>query len=257
MDRNHLNPANYRSVGSFIVTSGKDCPIPARIELSDTMLIRWQVNQMVRGYDLSQIDDGLLVSEVEIKGFGIVRSQGFTIPASDRRVKRVEIVELDLSLPQTLSFRPPAVGVSNSTLEMYAYIGDDLDLFDERMPTNNPAVFDPSLIAQGMAITNQANTANNTKDTSYTVKAWSGNMANHVALAANPARLGVKIYNSGNNRIYLDIGSPDGKQFGNYDDVIEKGGTYYSTNTDRALPLNLYLDQNKPDQQIFITELLP
>jgi hypothetical protein len=103
-------------------------------------------------------------------------------------------------------------------------------------------------------------TAKNTNEILVTVKAWSGNVANHIVLPASTTRLGVKSSNQGNNNIYINAGTPSSPaalQFGNYDDIMNKGGTWYALDSERLLPLVMYLDAGKPDQQVSITELLP
>jgi hypothetical protein len=176
-----------------------------------------------------------------------------------------------------LKFIPPT-GLKLGLLEIY--FDPDYSTSSAMSPSNNPFTSEQSItpadIAAGMVaaapqlaaaigVENRAamaaqfnqETASNTNELLVTVKAWSGNAANHIVLPANPARLGIRSSSAGTNTVYINVGNPAGVQFNSYDDTIIKGGSWYALETERALPLVMYLAAGKPDQQVSITELLP
>lgn len=274
LDLQHLNPLNYSHVGSFIVpVNGKDLIIPSQTDITETMLIRWQVNQVGKGLDLNSIEAGLLISEIEIPSFGVIESSTFDIAASTFKSKRIQLVQLNLDLPQKLTFRMPSVGITNSILEFYAYTGTESQIYIDResnyMPSSNPVIIDPTelanAIATASATANNQNlvdefnreTSHSTTDTAYIATAWSGTAQPHIALPLSNTRIGYKLFNRGVNKVYVAVGSPTNKTVDSYIDIIQPGGFYNSTEMDRSLQLILYVAANKPNNPISISELLP
>ena len=279
-----LNPSNYAHVGSYPIPKSGELTIPARTELSDTMMIRWTINHLARNADFTQLGSGLLISEIWIDGYGVLESQTFDIPPSNFTTKRVQLVNLDLEVPQKLIFKSQSSDVLNSVLEFYAYVGKEETVYQtyhtEYMPTNNPSTFDPAALtaavvaaspalAQATAAATQqvaaatlaaqdaAESARSTIDSKPTIKAWTGNPNDHVIVADSPNRLETKIFNQHNQRMYLAFGKPGNKTFENYTEILEPNGSYISTDEERLLPLLVYLAANKPPGQASIAELMP
>jgi hypothetical protein len=283
-----LNPLNYTHVGSYPVHRDKDLILPQRAELFDTMLIRWTINHLSKDIIFDNLGSGLLISEIEIQGFGVIESQTFDIPPSNFQTKRVQLINLDLEVPQKLTFRSQS-GVLNSILEFYAYTGQDEQVYQtfhtDYMPSNNPASIDtaamtaaviaavPTMAAQigaatqtatAAALAAQANaeTARNSVDRDVTIKAWTGTAGDHLVVPSSTNRLETKIFNRSNQRMYISLGAPTSvpavaKTFESYTEILEPNGSYISTDDDRLLPIFVYLAANKPNGQASITELLP
>jgi hypothetical protein len=284
-----LNPLNYTHIGSYPVHRDKDLILPQRAELFDMMLIRWTINHLSKDINFDNLGSGLLISEIEIQGFGIIESQTFDIPPSNFKTKRVQLINLDLEVPQKLTFRSQSNGVLNSVLEFYAYTGQDEQVYQtfhtDYMPSNNPASIDtaamtaaviaavPTMAAQIGAATQTATaaalaaekaleTARTSVDRDVTIKAWTGNAGDHLVIQPSQNRIETKIFNRHTQRMYISIGAPStvpsvAKTFESYTEILEPNGSYISTDDDRLLPIYVYLAANKPAGQASITELLP
>jgi hypothetical protein len=284
-----LNPLNYTYVGSYPVHRDKDLILPQRAELFDTMLIRWTINHLSKDINFDNLGSGLLISEIEIQGFGVIESQTFDIPPSNFQIKRIQLINLDLEVPQKLTFRSQASGVLNSVLEFYAYTGQDEPVYQtfhtDYMPSNNPASVDPAALtaafvaavpvmaaqigaatqtatAAALAAQSNAETARNSVDRDVTIKAWTGTPSDHMVVPASNTRLETKIFNRHIHRMYISVGTPTGipavaKTFESYTEILEPNGSYISTDDDRLLPIYVYLAAGKPAGQASITELLP
>jgi hypothetical protein len=223
-------------------------------------------------------DSGTLIYSIKIPGFGTYSQESYLVPVSLPNDRKFIEVDLDLSLPIELKFICP-LGVKKGCIELFAYKQSLAEDFDSTpMGTNNPFIpqITPEDITAGMVaaapqlataiaseqstvLSNQAakSTAKSTKDHIFTIKGWSGDPANHLILEANPGRLGIKALNMGNNRVYIDMGSPDDKSFNTRDEFIDKYGTFKAEPEERTLPMIMYLDANKPSQEVSITELFP
>ncbi len=193
----------------------------------------------------------------------------FTVEASSFENRKRRVFDLTTDSRYSLKIIPPPE-LRMGILEIY---------FDPIMPSNNPpeqqsitaaditagmvaaapqlatAIGAESRAAMESQFDNQA--AKNTIETLVTVTAWSGNAANHIVLPASTDRIGIKSANNGNNIVYLNAGNPAGLQFTNFDETMVKGGTWYSLESERLLPLVMCLAAGKPSQQVSITELLP
>jgi hypothetical protein len=286
-----LNPQNYTHVGSYPVHRDKDLILPQRAELFDTMLIRWTISHLSKDTNFDNLGSGLLISEIEIQGFGVIESQTFDIPPSNFQTKRVQLINLDLEVPQKLTFRSQSSGVLNSVLEFYAYTGQDERVYNtfhtDYMPSNNPSSINPAdltaaftaavpAMAQQIGAATQvattaalaaekaAETARNSIDRDVTIKAWTGNAGDHLVIQPSQNRIETKIFNRHNQRMYISIGTPStpgqpvvAKTFESYTEILEPNGSFISTDDDRLLPIYIYLAANKPSGQASITELTP
>lgn len=100
-------------------------------------------------------------------------------------------------------------------------------------------------------------TARNTVENLFTVKAWSGNANDHIILPASTNRVGIKSSSPGLHPVHINMGNPPGLKATEYDDTMTKDGTWYSLPNERLLPLLMWLDAGKANQQVSVTELLP
>lgn len=279
-----LNPQNYAHVGSYIVPIGKDLILPQRVELSDTMMIRWTINHLAKDVDFLQLDSGLLISEIEIMGYGIIESATFDIPPSNFQNKRVQLVNLDLQVPQKLTFRSPSTSILNSVLEFYAYTGEEEQVYNtyhtDYMPANNPvsintsdltAAFTQALTStaasQAAATATAINNSNKTgvvTATTVQVLPWSGNAANHSILVANASRLQSHLNHTGKNgtanstsRVYLAVGTSTNKDNNKFDYYLDSLGDFTSSNEEDTLQIFAWVDVGKSQVTLAINELLP
>ncbi len=279
-----LDPQNYAHVGSYIVPIGKDLILPPRVELSDTMMIRWTIKHLAKDVDFLQLDSGLLISEIEIMGYGIIESATFDIPPSNLKNKRVQLVNLDLQVPQRLMFRSPSVGVLNSVLEFYAYTGEDEQVYNtyhtDYMPSNNPASISTSDLTAAFtqALTNTAasqaaatatainnsNKAGVVTATTVNVLPWSGNAANHAILAASATRIQTHLSHTGkngtatsNSRVYLAVGTSTNKDINKFDYYLDSLGDFTSSSEEDNLPIFAWVEAGKSQVTLAINELLP
>jgi hypothetical protein len=278
-----LDPLNYNLIAVIPINSIAETAIPAHLDITSTMLLKWNISQKDRGVELSQIDSGYLKAEVEIKGIGVLDSEIFAVQPSDARTKRVALITLNTQLPQKLSFIS-AIGVKNSTLEIYAFTGNNLPEYQEtlNMGTKNPANTDPAALAAAIlsvtpaladaigAQTSQAVEAaminddnreesNRTTTSGITIKAWSGTIANHLIVVPDSRRIKVKLFHAGpaNSQVFLGIGQPDGYAADKFDHILEKNGEYATDPGEKRLPVYAWLAPNKPDLVITRTVLMP
>ncbi len=254
----------------FPVSDTRSFMIPAKY-LTSKILIRYTPELG------NLLDSGLLIYSVKIPNLGTYSQESFTVPVSLPNNRRFIDIDLDIFLPIELEFLCPN-GVKKGYIELFTEKQTESATDFIEMPTNNPyqPPLTPADIAAGMiaaapdlasaiaaensivlATQYEKETAKTTVDTLVTVTAWSGNAANHVVLPANTERLGIKAINLGNSRVYIDVGSPEGKQFNTFDEFIDRNGTFNSAINERALPLIMYLDAGKQSQQVSITELYP
>jgi hypothetical protein len=200
-----------------------------------------------------------------------------TVDASSLKNRKYREFDLNTDgYPYSLKILPVS-GCRLAVLDFY--FDPDFNSVNYPMPTNNPINFtgltpadiaagvlaaSPQLAAQIAAETNnvltaqeQQKTARSTKDHTFTITAWTGDANNHVILGDDKSRLGLKALNLGNNRVHIDLGDPSGKSFATRDEYIDKNGTFDASTVERTLPLIMYLDANKPSQDVSVTEFFP
>jgi hypothetical protein len=279
-----LDPQNYAHVGSYIVPVGKDLILPQRAELSDTMMIRWTINHLAKDVDFLQLDSGLLISEIEIMGYGIIESATFDIPPSNLKNKRVQLINLSLEVPQKLTFRSPSTSILNSVLEFYAYTGEEEQVYNtyhtDYMPSNNPVNINTgdlttafSAALAGNALNQAQATAaaiNNSTKTGFssssiaTAKPWSGDILNHKILDAKPSRLESHVMHTGkngtvtsNSTVFLVVGDTAGKDLNKFDHILTSLGDWTSTNEEDILPVYAWVEANKTPVTLSNYEISP
>jgi hypothetical protein len=292
--REYLDPSSYVFIGGFPIQRNRDLTLPANLPLSDTMLIRWTVRQMERGITIRDIPPAILSSTLEIKGFGILNADEYPINPSIQGAEKVQIISIDPSLPHELKFTQISNLVTNSVLEFYAYTGLDPNTNYQSnylpiMGVNNPASTDPAALqaaivaaipqmaqaigvqsgaAVQQALANQA-VANESKNSRTltpppVIKAWSGDIKNHLILPSNLLRMGVSAAHPGKlisptntSDVYIAIGSPDNRDSTKYEYMMSAGGTYIVDSERDTLPMYMWLLPGKPDATITVTEYLP
>jgi hypothetical protein len=279
-----LDPQNYAHVGSYIVPVGKDLILPQRAELSDTIMIRWTINHLAKDVDFLQLGSGLLISEIEIMGYGIIESATFDIPPSNFQNKRVQLINLSLEVPQKLTFRSPSTSILNSVLEFYAYTGEEEQVYNtyhtDYMPSNNPVnintgdlttAFSQALASNALNQA-QANAAaiNNSNKTGFTntvigtAKPWSGDILNHKILDPKTSRIESHIMHTGKNgavasssTVYVVVGDTTGKDLNKFDHILTSLGDWTSTNEEDILPVYAWVDATKSQVTLSCYEVMP
>jgi hypothetical protein len=279
-----LDPLNYIHVGSYPVRNGNDLILPPRAELSDTMLVRWMIHQLTKTTDFIQLGSGLLISEIEVQGFGVLESQTFDIPPSLFNTKRVQLINLDLAVPQKLTFSPQTSGVLNSTLEFYAYTGAEEQVYQtfhtEYMPSNNPASVNTSDLTAAFsqalssnaatqaqataAAINNSNRTGNSIPSSAQAKPWTGNILDHKILDPKALRLESHVMHTGkngaavsNSTVFLVVGDPTGKDINKFDHILTPLGDWTSANEEDVLPVYAWVEPNKAQVTLSNYEVMP
>jgi hypothetical protein len=235
MNREFLNPKNYSLAFSCNVSGDKDLIIPDGLELSRTMLIKWQIRNLTKGVNFESIPKAKLSAELEIPGLGTLDSVNYEIKPSIQGKEKVQLISLDANLPYNYNFSNVSSSVSNSVLEFYT---SNL-MGDFNNPVNVTTDFTPivaaiagSSAAEVEAI--QAQTAAQNRqvlsetDLDYSATVWSNTPSNHVAVAPDARRLGGSFYNKGNKPLaidkFVDIATKTAAP--QADGLLQPGGTY-------------------------------
>jgi hypothetical protein len=285
MNRAYLDPKNYTFAGGFTVQSNKDLVIPDSLVLAPSMMVRWQIRQMVKGVTIDQIPPATLTSSVEIDGFGVLQGQDQQILASNDGKKRVQLITLDPSLPLKILFHQVSDLVTNSVLEFYSATYPII--YIPNMGVTNPSSSDPAALqaailatipAMAQAIGQQSGAAvqialannNSSLEASISttkasvIKAWSGDIRNHQILDVNLTRLAIHGTHPGKNLlatniadVFLAVGSITGRDQNKWDHVLSAGGEFISDPDKERLPLYAWLAVGKPDTTITVTEYFP
>jgi hypothetical protein len=291
--REYLDPSNYTFTGGFPISRNRDLILPTNLPLAHTMLVRWSVRQMAQGVTIKDIPPAILSSTLEIKGFGVLNADEYPIIPSIQGQEKVQIISVDPTLPHEIKFTQVSNLVTNSVLELYAYTGLEPNNINHQsnylpnMGVNNPASTDPAALqaaivaaipqmaqaigvqsgaAVQQALANQAiaNESKNSKTQPYTIKAWSGDIRNHLILPSNSNRMGLSAAHPGKlispqntSDVYIAVGSPDNRDSTKFEYVMTAGGTYIVDPERDTLPTYMWLLAGKPDTTITATEYLP
>jgi hypothetical protein len=280
-----LNPTNYTLIATLPVSRSQEITIPQAIDLSGALLLRWSVLQTERGVSGEGVEDGLLISEVEIQGLGILSSESHSVPPSTQKLKRVSLFALANPQGSKVKFYP-SQGVTNSVLEIYSFIDDEItDNSDNYpMPSNNPsASVDPAILTAAIlaAVPQQSaqiaaqvgaaidaalqaqqrrDNARNVQPISVDIKPWTGNPNDHRICRANADRLGINVNypdQPNNSEIKIATGTLAGRAEKDNDHLLVRKGTYVSAEYDDALELYAWVAPNKPIVTVTVTEYLP
>jgi hypothetical protein len=276
---------SYTFVGGFTVQRGKDLIIPDSLILSQTMLVKWQIRQLVKGATIEQIPPAILSTSLEIPGLGMLSQDEQQIQPSQQGKDVVQFWHIDPSLPHKLKFSQVSDLVANSVLEFYTssieeyYMGvtnpstQDSTTLQSALAANNAALAQAVGASTGSAVqqalANQAIAAEskNSKTKAFTIKPWSGDIGNHLILPVNlnrmgasAAHLGKLISTTNTSTVYIAIGDPAGRDNMKFEYAMAAGGTYIVDPERDTLATYMWLQPGLPLQQdatITVTEYLP
>lgn len=239
----------YEFVGGYTVQRGKDLTIPDSLVLSQTMLVKWQIRQLVKGATIDKVPPAILSASLEITGLGVLSVDNREIYASQQGKDVVQLWTIDPSLPHLLKFSQVSDLVANSVLEFYS---SNLSM----AIVNNPAVgTDMTAVtaaiaassASEIAATQAASAISNRKvvsivESTYTATIWSSIANNHIALPPDPLRLAIIITNTSNKRVYFDLFTNIANKSANpqYDTYVEPGGNLNVEAQEAVLGVMLY-----------------
>jgi hypothetical protein len=281
-----LNPNTYTFAGGLPVKSGRDLIIPDSIVLSQTMLIKWQIRQLVKGATIDQIPPAILSTSLEIPGLGTLSHDEQQIQPSQQGKDVVQFWHIDPSLPHKIKFSQVSDLVTNSVLEFYSssisfeYMGatnpstqtasTDPAAFQAALLANNAALAQAvgastgTAVQQALANNETAQEAKNSTTVPVTVKPWSGTLANHLILPLNPLRIGANIAHPGKtvsttniSEVYIAVGATGRDSENKFDYTMLAGGTFITDDGRDQLPIYAWLATGKPNTQITVTENLP
>lgn len=257
MNLGFLDFNSYTFSGGVNVKIGKDLIIQNSFELSQTMLIKWQIRQLAKGATIDRIPAATFSAVLEIPGLGHLRPTTYQIDPSIQGNERVQIISLDPTLPYKFTFSQTSELVTNSVLEFYT---SDLAMATFNNPINVQTDLSPvvAAIAAGSAAqiaaaqsiaTSPGVTVKRLVEVSYAPLPWSGKAKDHIAVTPDPTRIGGSIFNSTNKPIavdqFLDITTKSGSP--QTDGIIQPGGSYDLGATDAGMGVMLYtLDGSKP-----------
>jgi hypothetical protein len=230
-----LNPNTYAFAGGLPVKSGRDLIIPDSIVLSQTMLIKWQIRQLVKGATIEQIPPATLSAELEIPGMGVLDRSDAQIQASQQGKDVVQIWTIDPSLPYKITFSGVSDLVTNSVLEFYS---SSLSMAEITNPSSGAVDLTAvtAAIAAGsaaeVAATQQllaATTRKITKiiESTYPAAVWTNAPASHIALQPDPSNMAIVLLNTSNKPVYWDLYMDINTKTAapQYDNVMPPGGS--------------------------------
>jgi hypothetical protein len=223
--------------------------IPDSLVLSQTMLVKWQIRQLVKGATIDQISPAILSASLEIPGLGVLSVDSRDIYPSQQGKDIVQLWTIDPSLPHLLKFSQVSDLVANSIIEFYS---SNLSM----AIVNNPAgTTDMSAVTAAIAASSaaqvaatqaaqaaQTRKAQTVLESTYTATIWSGTPNTHIALPADPLRLGVVVTNTSNKRVYFDLFSNIANKSTQpqYDTFVEPGGNLNVEAEEAVLGIMLY-----------------
>jgi hypothetical protein len=176
---------------------------------------------------------------------------------------RMGILEIHFDPNQSNSY----MGVSNPSTSTAS---TDPAALQAAVAANIPAMAQAIGAASGAAVqtalSNQAsaNEAKSSKTEPKTVKAWTGNIDNHLILAGNPTRIGANLSHPGKgvsitntSDVFVAVGKDGRTGVTSYDYQMAQNGTFITDDGRDTLPIYAWLLTGRPDTQITITEDLP
>jgi hypothetical protein len=208
-----LNPNTYTFAGGLPVKSGRDLIIPDSIVLSQTMLIKWQIRQLIKGATIEQIPPATLSAELEIPGMGVLDRSDAQIQASQQGKDVVQIWTIDPSLPYKITFSQVSDLVTNSVLEFYS---SSLSMAEITNPSSGAVDLTAvtAAIAAGSAAEVAATQAlmaatsrkvNKIIESVYPAALWSNTPNQHIAVSPDPGNLAIVLVNTSNKSVYWDL----------------------------------------------------
>jgi hypothetical protein len=261
MTPEYLDPNSYTFAGGFTVQNKRDLTIPESLVLSQTMLVRWQIRNLAKGATIDQIPPAILSSSLEILGLGELGGEDYDILASQEGRKRVQIINIDPSLPHKLLFHQVSDLVTNSVIEFYT---SDLGISENMSTTSNPINFDVSAItnaisagtaAQVGAIQAANKNVQRLVESAYVPIAWvSANK--HIALPADSTRMATEIFNNGTVPVYFDLFLDINAKATTpqMDNVIQPGGQARIDAAEGSMGILLYTMGNRTVGSVLINQ---
>ncbi len=239
-----LNPNTYTFAGGIPVRQGKDLVIPDSIVLSQTMLIKWQIRQLVKGATIDQIPPATLSAVLEIPGMGVLDRSDAQILASQQGKDVVQLWTIDPSLPYKITFSDVSDLVTNSVLEFYS---SSLSMAQVTNPSSGS--IDLSAVTAAIASASAAEIAASTKKITKIVEAvypaavWSNNPASHIALNPDATNMAIVLTNTSNKSVYWDLYVDINTKTSapQYDNVMPPGGSVRIDGEESSAGVLLYM----------------
>jgi hypothetical protein len=245
-----LNPNTYTFAGGLPVKSGRDLIIPDSIVLSQTMLIKWQIRQLVKGATIEQIPPATLTAVLEIPGMGVLDRSDSQIQASQQGKDVVQIWTIDPSLPYKITLSGVSDLVTNSVLEFYS---SSLSMAEITNPSSGAVDLSAvtAAIAAGSAAevaatqALQAATAKKvTKivESTYTASLWTNAPGAHIGVIPDPNAIAVVLLNTSNKPVYWDLFVDIATKTSTpqFDNVMPAGGSIRLKDEEANLGVLLY-----------------
>ena len=212
MNLEFLDFDTYTFVGGFTVQRGKDLIIPKSLVLSEVMLVKWQIRQLVKGATIEEIPFAILSAALEIPGLGILNHTDTEILASQLGKDVVQFWTIDPGLPYRIKFSQVSDLVTNSVLEFYS---SDLNMaitnniggvkVDMTAVTDAIAAGAAAQVAATEAVqTVQTRKVQSIVESVYSASVWSNTASNHIAFPPDPSRMGAILVNTSSERVYYD-----------------------------------------------------
>jgi hypothetical protein len=230
-----LNPNTYTFAGGLPVKSGRDLIIPDSIVLSQPMLIKWQIRQLVKGATIEQIPPATLSAELEIPGMGVLDRSDSQIQASQQGKDLVQIWTIDPSLPYKITFSGVSDLVTNSVLEFYS---SSLSMAEITNPSSGAVDLTAvtaaiaSASAAEVAATQALQAATTKKiakivESVYAAAVWTNAPAAHIAVSPDVNNLAIVITNTSTKSVYWDLFVDINAKTAapQYDNVMPPGGS--------------------------------
>jgi hypothetical protein len=187
------------------------------------------------------------------------------IPPPELRMGLLEIY-FDPDHSNLPSIHLPNMGVSNPTGSSQA---DLQAAIVAAIPQMAQAIGTSSGAAVQQALANQAAAAEskNSKTKAFTIKPWSGDIANHLIMPANLNRMGLSAAHPGKllsttntSTVYIAVGDPANRDNMKFEYAMAAGGTYIVDSERDTLATYMWLQPGlplQPDATITVTEYLP
>jgi hypothetical protein len=179
---------------------------------------------------------------------------------------RMGILEIHFD-PNQSNIYLSSMGVSNPSTSTPS---TDPAAFQAALVANNAALAQAvgastgSAVQQALANNEAATEAKSSRTFPATVKAWTGDIRNHLILATNPARIGANLSHPGRlvsvtntSDVLVAVGDNGRDGVTKYDYKMAADGTFITDQGRDTLPLYAWLLTGRPDTQITITEDLP
>jgi hypothetical protein len=253
--------------------------------LFDSAIIFFIPKVADKGVDIANLQ--CTIVQITDRGEWGKEEVSFTVDASSFNNRKYRLFDLITDAEYTLKIIPPPE-LRMGILEIY-FDPNHSNIHLSTMGVNNPASTDPAALqaaivaaipqmaqaigtqsgaAVQQALANQA-VANESKNSRTltpppVIKAWSGDIKNHLILPSNLLRMGVSAAHPGKlisptntSDVYIAIGSPDNRDSTKYEYMMSAGGTYIVDPERDTLPMYMWLLAGKPDTTITVTEYLP